>query len=372
MDTQEINSALSKAKIQLMSRPDSTFFTTICFSLKFKWDDTCMTAYTNGTVLGFNPDFFMGMTPEERVGVMVHEAMHVAYLHMDRLQDREHDIFNKAADHVINLQLLDRGFKLPEFRLADARFKGMGTEEVYKILMQEKQQGKPNMPNPMEDLRSSELPSPELQQTVQDILVRAQIQSKMANDKPGSIPGDIEIFLDNLLNPKLPWTKILRKYMQQFSKSDYSMRMPNRRFFPRHHLPSLYSESLMDLACFVDISGSVTDDEFHRQVSETAGILRNMKPTKISFGQFDTEIKSVTNIKNLMDLSKVSFTGRGGTYIGPVLDWANENKPQLLLIFSDGGFNFYDDHKAKCPVLWIIYNNPGFVAPFGKVIHYSI
>ena len=43
--------ALDKAKIALMSKPDSTSFTTVCFSLKHVWDDTITTAATNGTHL---------------------------------------------------------------------------------------------------------------------------------------------------------------------------------------------------------------------------------------------------------------------------------------------------------------------------------
>ena len=372
MDLQQCNKELDKAKIKLMSTKDSTFFTTIVLSLKFKWDDKQSTAYTDGKVLGFNPTFFMGMTPDERVGVLVHEAMHVAYMHMDRLNERDRTLFNMAADHVINLQLLDRGFKLPAFRLADVKYKGMGTEEVYNLLKQDQQQGKTMPELGMDDLVPSDIPSEELQNHVQDILVRAAIQSKMADDKPGSIPGDIEIFLDRLLNPKLPWNRILQKYLQAFAKNDYSFRKPNRRFFPQHYLPSLHGQNLMDLAVFVDISGSVTDEEFHTAVSETAGIFKMMKPSKISFGQFDTGIKSVDEIRNLMDMSKIQFTGRGGTWITPVIEWAIEKKPQLLLIFTDGEFNFPQGLEPNCPVVWLIHNNPHFTAPFGKVITYKV
>ena len=91
-------------------------------------------------------------------------------------------------------------------------------------------------------------------------------------------------------------------------------------------MPSLYSEKLMDLTIAVDTSGSVNDQEFNVFVSEVHSILRMMKPEKITLLQFDTQIKSVTKIRNLKELTQCKFTGRGGTRIDPVLDWVNKMK----------------------------------------------
>jgi predicted metal-dependent peptidase len=222
----------------------------------------------------------------------------------------------------------------------------------------------------MQDLEASP-PDKDVAGEVADILVRAQLQSKMAGDAAGTIPGEIQLFLDNLLDPKLPWQTILRKYLQTFAKNDYTFRRPNRRYFPTHLLPSLYSQALLTIDVAVDISGSVTDDEFKRFVSETASILRMMKPEKIRIVQFDTRIQSVDTVKNLHQLMQINFTGRGGTLIEPVLEWADANKPQLLLVFTDGCFRFHRQ-TSKTDVLWLIHDNPGFTAPFGKTLHYAM
>lgn len=364
--------ALEKAKIALMSRPDSAFFTTVCFSMKHVWDETIPTACTNGKQIRINPKFFMSLPAEEHVFVLLHESMHPAYLHMDkgRLRERDPRRWNMAADHVINLQLKARGYKMPSWVLADPKFEGKSTEEVYELLDQEASDGELGMED-LDYTDGSSATSEELEAHVKEILVRASIQSKMAGDKPGSIPGDIEIFIQNLLDPKLPWQRILQKYLTSFAKSDYSFRKPNRRFFPKYHLPSLWGQGLGELAIFVDISGSVTDEEFHHFVSEVASILKMMKPENILLGQFDTEIKSVTPIKTVQELLRIRFTGRGGTLITPVLQWANEKKPQALLVFSDGGFNFYD-YACHVDTLFLIHDNPGFEAPFGKVVHYEM
>ena len=77
--------ALNKAKIELMRRPDSVFFITVCFSLKHIWDSSIKTAATNGIDIKFNPGFFMSLTAEERLFLLLHETCHVAYQHMCRL-----------------------------------------------------------------------------------------------------------------------------------------------------------------------------------------------------------------------------------------------------------------------------------------------
>ena len=363
----EIQKAYDKAKIGLMSKPDSAFFTTVVFSLKLVWDWAIPAAATDGSSIRVNPDFFMDLNPDERIFLLVHEAMHVALLHMTRLGNKQHKKWNMACDHYINLMLIERGFKMPRNGLADPQYKSCGSaDEIYPLL--------PDPPPSQQCDLDLELPNQEpahLEKEIEDILIQAAIQSKLQNDKPGSIPGDIEIFLNKLLNPKLPWQRILQKYIQNLSKHDYSWRKPNRRFFPDHYLPSMFSEKLMDIAIAVDASGSVSDDDFKVFVSETNGILRMMKPDKLTLIQFDSKIKSVDKIGSIQDLMNVQFFGRGGIRIEPVMEWAKENKPKLLLVFTDGEFNFYNtDYKTN--TVFLIHNNPRFKSPYGKVIHYEI
>ena len=356
--------ALTKAKIRLMSTPDSAFFTTVCFSLKHLWDDTLLTAATDGTSIRFNPQFFLSLTTDEQVFLLLHESMHVAYQHINRKMGREHRKWNVAGDLVINQHLVDRGFKMPSMGLLDPQYRDMSTEQIYDRL--------PNDPPcPMPDLLDSTMEPDALKREIEDILVRAQVQSKMENDKPGSIPGEIQIFLNGLLEPKLPWYRILQKYLSSYNKNDYTFRKFNRRYFPKFILPGLRSENLIEIAVAIDTSGSVTDDEFQVFVSEVHAILRMMNPEKISLIHFDTRIRSIDTVKTVKELSKVQFTGRGGTSIGPVMNWINENKPQLTLIFTDGCFGFYGQETQR-DVIWLIHNNPQFDASFGKVIYYDI
>ena len=290
MASPEAEKALQQAKIQLMMKPDSAFFTTVCFSLRLMWDETRRTAATNGTKLFINPDFFMGLSVEERIFVLLHESMHVAFLHMQRLQERNQQKWNVAADHVINLMLIERGYRMPKGGLANQAYRERSTEEVYKLI-----------PDEESDFFDMDLLAPEgdpaeLQREVEDILVRAQLQSQMENDKPGTIPGEVQIFLNGLLKPKLPWKKVLARYIQSFTKNDYTYRKPSRRCSSDYILPSLYSESCNSIAVAVDTSGSVTDDEFKQFISELHSILRMLKPEKLTLISFDTTVHEVVEL----------------------------------------------------------------------------
>jgi predicted metal-dependent peptidase len=358
--------ALSTAKIQLMSRPNSIFFTTICLSLKHVWDNTVPTAYTNGRVIGMNPDYFMSLTPEQRIAILLHETMHVAFFHILRLKTFHHRKWNIAADHVINLLIKSMGYRIPSGWYADEQYAGMSSEEVYNLLPEPDPTASGNW-----DLREPPEDAETIEKEIQEILVRAAIQSKIAGNAIGLIPGEIQLFLDKLLKPQLPWNRILQRFMTSMNnKNDYSFTKPNRRHFPNIILPGLYSKKLTHISVAVDTSGSVSKEDFTAFISEVRSILRVMRPQKLTLVQFDTSIGQENRIRNLKELSNIAFNGGGGTHIGPVIEWANENKPNLLLIFTDGYFREVEQ-RTKVPLIWLIHNNEEFTAPQGKVIHYE-
>lgn len=372
---QAAKKALERAKIQLMTRPDSVFFTQVCFALKHIFTDDIPTAATNGTYIKFNPTFFMSLDADEQLFLILHETLHVALLHMLRGEHLDAQKFNMAADYVINDMLIQRGYKMPKCGLHDVQYRGMSTRQVYDLLPDNPSNtGWDDLvaPDGTDGTDGKSAASQAAKEAITDIIVRASIQSKIQGDKAGTIPGDIQVYLDGLLTPKLPTRVILKRYMSAMAKNDYTWRKPSRRFFPDHHLPSLYSETLDEIAVAMDLSGSVSDAEIKRTVSEIDPILRHMKPKKLHLLQFDTALKEINVLRTPAELAKVKLHGRGGTLISPVIDWAKEHKPKVIMIFTDGGFNFYDSTPPGCEVVWLIHGNPQWTAPYGKVIHYDI
>lgn len=359
MNSCEFDKALTKAKIGLMISPNTIFFATLVFNMVHKEDNSIPTAATNGKSVKYNSDFFMNLSKEERVFLIAHEAMHAAYKHMDRKGDKEHQRWNAACDYVINYHLVQAGFTMPSTGLYDIKYAGMSADQIYLLLEDDAE-------CPMMDLEDGVELSAEDSTAIDGILVQAAMMAdKVA---AGNVPGDIRTYVDSLLKPKLPWQSILRRYMRDIVKNDYSFTKPNKRYLPMY-LPTLRSESSIDLVIAVDASGSVIPSEFLRYISEIAGIFKSIKPKKITVIAFDTKIRSIAVIKQFSDIKKIDFNAGGGTDIYDVIEYINEHKPTITLFFTDGGFRF--NNHSKQPIIWLINDNKGFVPQYGKAIHFT-
>ncbi len=150
-----------------MSAP---FYGSIIVGLIRKADPGCRTMWVDGVHLGYEPEFVNELTPgndlrtadfSKLTTVLAHEAGHIAAMHHLRLEGRDPELANKAADYVVNGLLSKevtkswRGtpvptFKLPDDALLSSRFDGMAFEEVYNILKRERSQksGSSRQPQP--------------------------------------------------------------------------------------------------------------------------------------------------------------------------------------------------------------------------------
>lgn len=390
--------ALVHAKVAFMNDPKAMFLYTVCFHLAFKWDDSVGTACVDGYTMTISPTFWMKISHEMRVTLLAHETGHVVREHMSRRGSRDKPIYNYAGDYAINQELKEAGYTKIAWTmddghktewLQDDRFAGMTTEEIYDIIYAENPppppsaggglpgEGKPD-PNahwqdikePQTDASGNPVTEAEAQQHVTDIIVQAATACAIGGN-PGAIPGYVQTYLDSLLKPKLPMSAYLRRFFTALAKDNYTWSRPNRRF-SHIYLPSMKSEKLCELAFAYDVSASVTDRDLKRYVSEMVGVMRNLKPDKLTLILFDTEIRSVTTIKSAQDLINVKLIGRGGTRIEPLLEWAVKNKPAALIVFSDGEFH-HVPVKPACPVLWMIHNNRReFSWPFGTIIKFEV
>jgi len=373
---EQAKEALLKAKIKLMSNTEWVFFSTVCMSLEHIISREVPTAATNGKYVMYNPEFFLAQSQEEQVGLMLHEVMHVVFQHMFRRKDLEEKEFckwNIAGDYVINLELIESGAKLPEGALLDKKYKNMSTEEVFASLPANPPEM--NAPGFMEDIQgppanATESEIAEMQSTIDDILIQADMQAK-ASKQAGSVPASVQRYLKELLNPIVPWQLVLKNFMTKAAKVDWTFRKPNRRYFPDHILPSLSGKAVCDIAVMVDVSGSVGEHEFAVFLSEVRSVIKLMRPTKTTVVQFNTQIIQENVLHTHQDLLKVDFKGGGGTRIDPVMDWAIKNRPNVLIVITDGQYT-PPTKKPKCPVLWVVFDNKEFETPFGRHIPFTV
>lgn len=375
----ELDKQLNKAKIELLTDARAAFISTIIFSLKFKWDDTLQppTAAVDHDTIYFHPDFWKSINDKERVAVLAHEGWHVAFNHVINMHDYK-DMnsvkYNIAADHVINLMLEESGYQLPSFALKDKQYKDMSTMQIYNLL-----------PDPPSDTGNDSLigdikpkgdkPSPEkLQQqrnAIEDIIVKAHTIAQATDPNGvGSLPGDVQIFIDKLLNPKLDWRTITQNIVSSFVRTDYSYKRPNRRYMPDYYLPSLYNEGMGELCAAFDTSGSVSDEEIKMFLTEVISFKEILSPALTTIIDFDTSIKNVHKFTADENIKGIALTGRGGTCLKCVFDYYNKNIPNLLVVFSDLQCPPIQEDPGY-PVIWVCVNNPKAKVNFGTLIHYS-
>lgn len=388
--------ALSKAKVKLMIKRDCAFFATLILQAPNYWvtADEVPTAATDGINLFVNPEFFMNLDAEERVFLLLHEVMHNVYNHVTRRGFRDPTLWNKAADYVINGELIARGFKMPPKGLHDTNYDGMSADEVYEVLKNESDKGNDGPPNPWPDLQSPPaqdgdgsgedgnggsgiggVPAPSAQQVEdhnKNLLTQATQASQQAGDKPGTVPGNLVRTLEDMLYPKLPWDRILAKFLFSLAKNDFSWRRPSRRLLSQGFImPSMYSEGVGKIDFAIDTSGSVSKDDFNRFISEIGYVFKKFNPTEIGIMQFDHMLQGNDKVCSMQDFMKLEFKGGGGTRIEPVIEEFKDNTAKALIILTDGYLHHSASMNPGKPVIWCVYDNPGFVPTFGQVVHFD-
>jgi len=397
--------ALSKAKIRIIGDSKVSFYANIMMGLKYVWEDGMGTAAVDGVSMFIDPVFFMSLDEASRKAVILHEIEHIWRHHIGetRMGNRDPQLYNIAGDHVINNNLLACGYgpiSWTDYKtgakcdwVCDAKFADMSTEDVYDALYQEMQSqgggvsailmgapGSGDNPTPFDDISrpaptkedGTPMTEAEVKGAINDLILSAATAAR-ANGNPGSIPGEVQVFLDSLMFPKLPLPHLLRQFFQTVKRGGFTWARPNRRLLNRYYLPSRRGKALLRIAFAMDLSASVSNEEIRRYMSEIANVFVTLKPTQLDIIQFDAAIRSVDVVPNLNALMNMELRGRGGTSIAPVMKWAAENKPHALVVFSDGEFSHYHDNPGV-PILWMIHphnSNSTWKAPYGQVIQFD-
>ena len=176
----------------------------------------------------------------------------------------------------------------------------------------------------------------------------------------GKVPGQVEETVKGAHAGTLDWRSLLRRYMTDAAKSDYSWSLPNRRFIDSGlYLPSIHSEGIETIAVIVDTSGSLpapTLAEFWAELREVAAEIR---PETVIVLQVDTMLQDVAEYAADDLPDEIEVKGRGGTDFRPGFAWLDEQgiQPRVCLYFTDMECSDYPDAEPGFPVLWCDYGD---------------
>ena len=138
---------IDKARYWALTTPHAAFYGSLASQLRDIIDPTVPTASTDGAVIRWNPDFVAKLTPEEVRFVLLHETLHCAHDHFNRLPITSEG--NEAGDYAINA-ILERiaGLSMPKGGLRDKRYDDMAEEEILAAIRRKPDPEKPEPEKP--------------------------------------------------------------------------------------------------------------------------------------------------------------------------------------------------------------------------------
>ena len=337
--------------------------------------------------LYWNKEFVDTLDNDELKFVLAHEVGHIATLTFQRLGKRDMTLWSIATDLIINYMLLDEGFRAPKgILLPDHRgvyifqsgksgkdikidLNDKNAEQVYEDLAKhakaikkitnadgkgnyEGQVGKHMEGDDDDSGNSTGKGTTEGDQKANENkwkrkAVEGATQAKMR----GNMSASMERMLEGVLEPVVDWRSKLFAYITNDLPVDYTMRTPSRRFISTGvYSPTVIRESL-ELVVGIDISGSISHEEYVEFMSEVVGIANSYRQVKMRVIAWACHVDERDDIEVTQDtqddLMRCKFYGGGGTELSCLTRYIEEKeyKTKLMVVLTDG----YIESKPTMP-----------------------
>jgi predicted metal-dependent peptidase len=380
----------SKGKLQILKARsclviDQPFFASILLPMPMHESTDIDTFGTDGDSIIYNPNFANELTQEETTFILAHEVLHCVFDHMGRRGNKNHNKWNIAADYIINDLLVNEKIgTMPKGGLLDSKIvaKGNGTAEgVYNILPKDAENKKPGSKGGSLDSVSDsgskqgkkKVDAAKIAEKSAKMKVRV-IQARNAAKMQGTLSMGMERLLVEVLKPIVDWKNVLRRFISEKSKTEYSFARPKRRFLSQDlYLPSLNGEILGKIVIAVDCSGSIDDRLLNKFSAEINAIREDSSPSLIEVHYFDTTVLKTETFEAETGI-KLNPIGGGGTAFSPVFKKINESEtaPIACIFLTDLVCSDFGPCPAY-PVLWTVLekSNRTPQAPFGEIVQVS-
>ena len=305
--------------------------------------------------------------------ILIHEFMHITFMHGVRKKDRDSMVWNLAADHVIN-SMIKRTFRQSDvspykgweyvvlFEDPQINKVDITTEEVYDYLVDNNINGsrfslvsiqsngnggqtwtvRDNKTGKEYTFDTSENKSKEFENFNK---VAGEIFSQIKDR--GDMPGNLTEVFSKFYKTEVPWTEILREAIHKCLTplpNSRGWRTLNKYFMPLGYtLPGItydYEENADSAVVSIDTSGSVSSKELNAFACILVESLSYFK--SVTLITHDHEIHQVEVFNKYDDeklksfITKTGFKGRGGTSHADVFKKIQELDNKL-----NEGFSMY-------------------------------
>ena len=177
----------------------------------------------------------------------------------------------------------------------------------------------------------------------------------------GKAPGRAEETIRGAHASTLDWRSLLRRYMTDAAKNDYSWSLPNRRFIDSGlYLPSIRSDGIETIAVIIDTSGSLPAATLAAFWAELREVAAEIRPESVVVLQVDAAVQDAAEYAPDDLPDEIALKGRGGTDFRPGFEWLDEQgiQPAVCLYFTDMECSRYPDAEPPFPVIFCNWSEP--------------
>lgn len=376
----EFFNLVDKVNLSLMEEKDN-FFGYFLFQMArdIRFDISSPTAINfKGAkyIIYFNPIIFLNLNIRQMESTIKHEILHVVSMHLVRAKEIKGRYstlaINMAMDIVVNKYLnnlppyattleqvnLDYSLKLEPYETFEYYLEKIQTE---LDLMEADDEGVEDDSNNNGDIETEYSPEKthdiwEDSNEIDENTLKQFTEKFIDSAQKGNIQSYLDKLILQLKNSKgeLPWNLYLKRLMGTIeSNKKKTITRRNRRQPNRLDLRGELRGHKAQIAVAIDISGSISDEEFKQAIKEVLTIVKNYNQ-EITIIECDDEIRRVYKVKSVKDV-KDRINIRGATKFTPVLEYANNKKFNLLVYFTDGKGETNLKIKPKgYKILWVI------------------
>ena len=399
---------------------DQPFFGSLALRLPIRSDASRETLASDGKEIRYSPDWIATTDAHLIKTAIARVVLACALKHHTRRANRDPHRWQRASQLVTHHLLADAGFILPPEAEA---WPDLSAEEAYDRLPESEQEDSPELPapsgsspqfadggeqdedhqpspstpddsdadNPSDDSSdgdsepddcdppstdpsgtgeimdaapgadtSDNADTPDFTQEEQN-WDEAMHQALNLARAQGNAPGVIAETVEAAHRSTLDWRPLLRRYMTDTAKRDYTWSVPNRRFIDSGlYLPSIRSDGMDAIAVIIDSSGSVDRDTLAAFWAEIRLVAAEIEPERVIVLQVDAELQDERHYHPHELPLRIDVEGRYGTDFRPGFARLAEQgiRPAVCLYFTDMECNKYPETPPDFPVVWCNFGPP--------------
>ena len=369
--------SVTRSIIQI--KESNEFFGALMLFSEFKKSDDVSTAATDGKRVLINETYFKQLNSSQKNGLLLHEVLHMALLHIPRLGSRSLKKWNIAADYVVNdLIIRNTDFQLPEgaIKSKNKEYWDKSVEFIYDNLNDDthedfrlfdlieiNEDGKDKLENTAE----------ETENYWKDKINLLKNSSLYSDSKTkGFMPGGMIQEIEAVVEPEVDWRSALWRFMSK-TPSDFDD-LDRRFIYKKLYLEGLMTESVIADVC-IDTSGSISNKQLDQFTGELAGILSSYPNVKVNLYYCDTELFGPYELGSASKIPAAQ--GFGGTSFTPFFKTIEKydvgfNEVNRVAVYLTDGYGDFPD-QSTIPTLWLVTHDglekESF--PFGEIIRIS-